>query len=48
MTERYVFPGEEWFEEFVRTLNESESYADAAKNWEGDFLFIIEPGKGLD
>ncbi len=45
---KYVFPREEWFSEFAKTLNESESYADAAKNWEGDFLFIIEPGKELD
>ena len=27
----------------MEDLNASQAYADAAKNWEGDFFFIIEP-----
>ena len=28
-------------------LNASQAYLDAAKNWEGDFFFIIEPAGSL-
>jgi putative sterol carrier protein len=28
----------------MEDLNKSEAYAEAAKNWEGDFYFIVEPG----
>ncbi len=36
------FPSDEWIKELSRQLNASESYERAAKDWEGDFLFIIE------
>ncbi len=39
----YRFPSDEWIKELCRILNESEAYAEAAKNWEGDFYFIVEP-----
>ncbi len=39
----YRFPSDEWVKALCKTLNESEAYAEAAKNWEGDFYFIIEP-----
>jgi putative sterol carrier protein len=29
-------------------LNDSAAYLEAAKNWEGDFLFFVEPGGTLD
>ena len=35
----------EWIEQFVRTLNENQAYAEAAETWEGDFLFIVYPSK---
>ncbi|MBE8540637.1 SCP2 sterol-binding domain-containing protein [Geoglobus acetivorans] len=38
---------EEWVKEYMRLLNESEEYAQAAKDWEGDFLFVVEPDEGL-
>jgi putative sterol carrier protein len=32
----------------MEDLNASAAYADAAKNWEGDFYFVVEPGGTLD
>ena len=40
-----VFPSEEWIQELKRQLNTSPAYAEAAKNWEGDFYFTIDPEK---
>jgi putative sterol carrier protein len=34
----------EWVTEFMEKLNSYKAYEDAAKTWEGDFYFIIEPG----
>jgi len=39
------FPSQEWVKELENQLNTSEAYADAAKNWEGDFYFVISPDK---
>jgi putative sterol carrier protein len=39
------FPSDEWVQALERELNSSEAYADAAKNWEGDFYFVIQPDK---
>ncbi|MCC7161643.1 MAG: SCP2 sterol-binding domain-containing protein [Anaerolineae bacterium] len=39
------FPSEEWVKELEKELNSSQAYADAAKNWEGDFYFVISPDK---
>lgn len=39
------FPSDEWIKELSRLLNESEAYERSARDWEGDFLFIIEPDK---
>ena len=38
-----LFPSQEWLEALVEELNSNPAYRDAAKNWEGDFYFIIEP-----
>jgi putative sterol carrier protein len=43
---KVVFPSADWVEELKRELNSSPAYADAAKSWEGDFYFVIEPEKG--
>jgi putative sterol carrier protein len=37
------FPSEEWINLFMEALNANKNYEDAAKTWEGDFLFLIEP-----
>lgn len=43
----YSFPSDEWIKAMMQDLNNSQSYKEAAKNWEGDFYFIIEPGGTL-
>jgi putative sterol carrier protein len=42
-----LFPSEEWLEALVQELNNNEAYGEAAKNWEGDFYFIIQPEEEL-
>jgi putative sterol carrier protein len=42
-----LFPSEDWLKSLVDKLNTDEKYAQAAKNWEGDMAFIIEPGGPL-
>ena len=37
------FPSDEWIKELGHHLNASPAYAESAKSWEGDFLFIVEP-----
>jgi putative sterol carrier protein len=46
--EGYRFPSEEWFLRYVEELNASEEYQEAAKDWEGDFVYVILPDKGLE
>ena len=41
------FPSQEWLEALMKVLNDSESYQESAKNWEGDFYFVFEPEGGL-
>ncbi|MGD1995341.1 MAG: SCP2 sterol-binding domain-containing protein [Anaerolineae bacterium] len=43
-----TFPSNEWIKELSRQLNASESYERSAKDWEGDFTFIIEPDDAYD
>lgn len=40
-----VFPSDEWVKALEDELNSSPGYADAAKNWEGDFYFQVDPEK---
>ncbi len=42
------FPSDAWIKAMMNDLNESKAYLDAAKNWEGDFFFIVEPGGTLE
>ncbi len=42
------FPSDAWIKAMMADLNESNAYLEAAKNWEGDFFFIVEPGGTLD
>ena len=41
------FPSEEWINLFMQQLNANKNYEDAAKTWEGDFLFVIEADADL-
>ncbi len=36
------FPSDAWIKALSAALNESESYYKSAKDWEGDFLFVVE------
>jgi putative sterol carrier protein len=38
-----VFPSAEWLKALEEKLNSDERYAQVARNWEGDLLFIIQP-----
>jgi len=41
------FPSDEWIKKFKDELNKNEDYKEAAKDWEGDFLFVISPDEEL-
>ena len=36
------FLSEEWLQALMNEVNSSEAYREAAKDWEGDFYFILE------
>ena len=40
------FPSDEWVSEYERMINQSESYKEAGKTWEGDILFVVKPDSG--
>ncbi len=42
------FPSDEWIKELSSKLNASESYERSAKDWEGDFIFVVEPDDAYD
>lgn len=42
-----IFPTPEWLTALKEKLNSDAQYAQIARNWEGDMLFIIEPGLSL-
>ena len=37
------FNSDQWIKELSRQLNESKDYERSARDWEGDFIFIVEP-----
>jgi putative sterol carrier protein len=41
------FPSDAWVKALMEELNKSDSYAEAAKTWEGDFYFVVDPGGPL-
>jgi putative sterol carrier protein len=43
-----TFPSEEWIQKFKEELNKNKDYEEVAKEWEGDFLFVITPDDGLN
>ena len=42
------FPSGEWIKELSAQLNASDAYEKSAKDWEGDFIFIVEPDDAYD
>jgi putative sterol carrier protein len=44
----YKLGSDEWIGAFKEAINGSAAYADAAKTWEGDFYFIIDPDGAIE
>jgi putative sterol carrier protein len=42
------FPSDAWIKELSHQLNESAAYEKSAKDWEGDFVFVVEPDQAYD
>jgi len=42
-----LFPTDAWIRALGEALNASAAYAQAAKNWEGDFYFHVEAGGSM-
>lgn len=40
----YQFPSSEWLEALKEKLNSDEKYAETAHKWEGEIVFLVEPG----
>jgi putative sterol carrier protein len=38
----YPFPSDDWIKKLSELINQNESYQRAAKDWEGDFIFVVE------
>jgi putative sterol carrier protein len=45
--EKIPFATDAWIEELHRQVNNSPAYRQAAKTWEGDFYFVVEPEGAL-
>ena len=43
-----IYPSAEWLQGLEEKLNSDEKYAQVAKKWEGDLVFIIEPEGNLE
>ncbi len=41
------FPTLAWVQALEAKLNTDEKYAQIGKNWEGDMLFVVQPGGNL-
>ena len=41
------FPSDDWIKTFKDELNKNKDYEKVAKNWEGDFIFVISPDNEL-
>jgi len=42
-----IFPSKEWLQDLEKKVNSDERYAEIAKTWEGDLLYVIEPEGNL-
>ncbi len=45
--ETIPFATDAWIKRLHEEVNKSEAYRQAAKTWEGDFYFVVEPGGPL-
>jgi len=45
--DKIPFATDAWLQRFHEEINKSEAYRQAAKTWEGDFYFVIEPEGSL-
>jgi putative sterol carrier protein len=45
--EKIQFATDAWIKQLHEEVNKSEAYRQAARNWEGDFYFVIEPEGSL-
>ena len=43
----YVFPSKDWVAQLRAEINHNAAYASSAKNWEGDFYFVVQPAGSL-
>jgi len=43
----YTFPSAEWTAALEEQINNSDAYAQSAKTWEGDILFVVEGAGGM-
>ena len=43
-----LFPSEGWLKELIEKINSDQQYAQIAKNWEGDMVFMIEADSALN
>ena len=43
-----IFPNPEWVQGLMLKLNSDERYAQVARNWEGDMVFVVEAGGALE
>lgn len=42
-----TFGSDDWVQAFHEAINSSKAYEEAAKTWEGDFYFIVEPSGSM-
>ena len=42
-----IFPSQEWLGALMEKLNTDEKYAQTARNWEGDLMFVLQPSGAL-
>lgn len=45
---RYKFPSDEWIKKLSELINQNDSYKRSAKDWEGDFIFNVEPDEAYN
>ena len=48
MSDKFLFPSEEWVNAYWELLKNNAAYKDAAATWEGDFIFRVIYADGTD
>ena len=44
----FTFPSDEWIMALSERLNQSADYERSARDWEGDFIFVVEADEDFD